>query len=69
MRKYFSLKNASVHMTATHEDDAIQALATCDMQFKLVFQCCIDLVPLLFAFVLQSGIAYCYKFYQHYCFS
>jgi len=49
------LKNASTRMTANHEDDKSQALAACDMQFKLFFQCCIDLVPLLFAFVLQSG--------------
>ena len=53
----FLLKNASAQMTANHDDDNVQSLAACDMQFKLVFQCCIDLVPLLFTFVLQSGIA------------
>ena len=44
-------------MTANQEDDKLQNLAACDMQFKLIFQCCIDLVPLLFTFVIQSGIA------------
>ncbi|XP_065064241.1 RAB11-binding protein RELCH homolog [Rhopilema esculentum] len=50
-----SILESATAKVCNKTEDNTQALSALDLQFKLLFQCCIDMVPLIFAFVLLTG--------------